>query len=167
MGEYEAELAQKSGRINVGLLRFHNVYGPGAAFDPKRSQVLPSLVRKAIRYPEEPFIVWGSGGQYRDFIYVDDVIDALQAVFERGMNCGVIQVGSEQATTIREAAELVVRISGKPIEIEWDMSKPEGDRGRIADCTRARQILGWQPQVNLETGLQRTYDWIASKVTHA
>ena len=164
MGEYEAELAHKNGTINVGLLRFHNVYGPGAAFDPKRSQVLPSLVRKAIRYPDEPFIVWGSGDQYRDFIYVDDVVEALQAVLERGMGCGLIQVGSEQPTTIREAAELVVKISGKSIDVQWDTSKPEGDRGRIADCSRAREILDWRPRVDLETGLRRTYDWIAGKI---
>ncbi|MCC6500700.1 MAG: NAD-dependent epimerase/dehydratase family protein [Anaerolineales bacterium] len=163
MGEYEAELAQKDGKINVGLLRLHNVYGPGAAFDPKRSQVLPSLIRKAIRYPEEPFIVWGSGNQYRDFIYVDDVIEGLLAVFERGMNRGLIQIGSERPTTIREAAELIVKISGKNIDVQWDTSKPEGDRGRIADCTRARACLGWKPRVDLETGLQRTYDWVAAR----
>lgn len=164
MGEYEARLAQKDGKINVGLLRLHNVYGPGAAFDPKRSQVLPSLIRKAVRYPNEPFIVWGSGDQYRDFIYVDDVIEALLAVLERGMNRDLIQIGSEQPTTIRQAAELVVKISGKPIEVQWDTSKPEGDRGRIADCARAREILGWQPRVDLETGLQRTHDWIAARL---
>lgn len=164
MGEYEAALAQRDGRIDVGLLRLHNVYGPGAAFDPKRSQVLPSLIRKAVRFPDEPFIVWGSGDQYRDFIYVDDVIEALLAVLERGMNCDLIQIGSEQPTTIRQAAELVVKISGKPIKIQWDTSKPEGDRGRIADCARAREILGWQPHVDLETGLQRTYDWVATRL---
>ena len=163
MGEYEAELAQKDGKINVGLLRLHNVYGPGAAFDPKRSQVLPSLIRKAIQYPAEPFIVWGSGNQYRDFIYVDDVIEGLLAVFERAMNRGLIQIGSERPTTIREAAELVVKISGKDIDVQWDTSKPEGDRGRIADCTRARALLDWKPRVDLETGLHRTYDWVAAR----
>lgn len=98
---------------------------------------------------------------------MDDVIDALLAVFARGMNCDLIQVGSEQPTTIREAAELVVKISGKSIDIQWDTSKPEGDRGRIADCTRARQILGWKPHVDLETGLKRTYEWIASRLARA
>lgn len=80
------------------------------------------------------------------------------------MNRDLIQIGSEQPTTIRQAAELVVKISGKPIEIQWDTSKPEGDRGRIADCARAREILAWQPRVDLETGLQRTYDWVASRL---
>ena len=61
MGEYEANLAQESGDLNVGLLRLHNIYGPGSPYDPQRSQALPSLIRKAISYPEEGFSVWGSG----------------------------------------------------------------------------------------------------------
>ena len=161
MGEYEAEqLAQKSGKINVGVLRLHNVYGPGAPFEGDGAQVLPSLIRKAIRFPEEPFIVWGSGDQYRDFVYVDDIVEALILVAQRGMNKGLTQIGSERATTIREAAELIVRISRKSIAITYDTSKPEGDRGRIAVCDRARDILSWKETVTLDDGLKRTYEWI-------
>jgi GDP-D-mannose 3',5'-epimerase len=164
MGEYEAELAQKSGKIKVGLLRLHNVYGPRAPFEGDGAQVLPSLIRKAVRCPGEPFTVWGSGNQYRDFVYVDDIVEALILVAERGMNKGLIQVGSGKATTIREAAEAIVRISGKPIEIAYDTSKPEGDRGRIAVCDRARDMLHWKPSVTLEQGLKRTYGWIKERI---
>ena len=90
MGEYEANLAQESGKLNVGLLRLHNIYGPGSPYDPQRSQALPSLIRKAINYPEEGFSVWGSGEQYRDFLYIDDVCSALVLMAERGMNQGLI-----------------------------------------------------------------------------
>ncbi len=164
MGEYEAELAQKTGKINVGLLRFHNVYGPGASFESSRSQVIPSLILKAINYPNPPFVVWGNGNQYRDFIYIDDIIDALILVAEHGINRGAIQVGSEKATSIRALAETVVKISGKPIEIVYDIAKPEGDHGRIAICDKAREILGWRPKIDLETGLKNSYDWINKQV---
>lgn len=164
MGEYEAELAQETGKINVGLLRFHNVYGPGASFESSRSQVLPSLILKAINYPTKPFIVWGNGNQYRDFIYIDDIIEALLLIVQHGMNRGPIQIGSEKPTSIREAAEAIVKISGKPIEIIYDASKPEGDHGRIAICDRAREILGWRPKVDLETGLKNSYDWILKQL---
>ena len=164
MGEYEAELAQKTGQINIGLLRFHNVYGPGASFETSRSQVLPSLILKAINYPAQPFIVWGNGKQYRDFIYIDDIVDALILIVERGLNRGPIQIGSEKATTIREAAETIAKISGKPIEIIYDTTKPEGDHGRIAVCDKAREVLGWSPKVDLETGLKETYHWICEQV---
>jgi nucleoside-diphosphate-sugar epimerase len=165
MGEYEAELAMKAKNINVGLLRLHNVYGPGASFEPGRSQALPSLIRKAVRYPGEPFIVWGSGAQYRDFVYVDDVIEALLLAATKGMNEGAIQIGSEHAISLREAAEKIVQISRKPIVIRFDDTKPEGDRGRIAVCDRARKILGWQPKVPFESGLARNYRWIEARIT--
>lgn len=164
MGEYEAELAQKSGKINVGLLRFHNVYGPGASYESTRSQVIPSLILKAIKHPNPPFVVWGNGNQYRDFVYIDDIIEALMLVPEHGMNRGVIQVGSEKATSIRALAEEIVKISGKSIEIVYDVEKPEGDHGRIAICDKAQEILGWHPTINLYTGLKNSYDWIFKQV---
>lgn len=163
MGEYEALLAAKSNSINVGVLRFHNVYGPGVSIEQTRSQVIPSLIMKAIRFPEEPFIVWGSGNQYRDFVYIDDIVEALILVVQKGMNKGVIQVGSERPTSVRDLAGKIIRISGKPITAEYDMSKPEGDRGRVAVCERARQILGWYAHTDLDTGLSATYEWILSQ----
>jgi GDP-D-mannose 3', 5'-epimerase len=164
MGEYEAELAQKSHNMNVGLLRFHNVIGPGSSFEPKRSQVIPSLIRKAVMFPEEDYVVWGSGQQYRDFVYVDDVVEALVLVSQKGMNEGVIQIGSEKAITIREAAETIIDLSGKSIDLRFDTSKPEGDRGRIGICDRARDILGWQPRVSFRAGVTETYKWIQREI---
>lgn len=166
MGEYEAELVQKAYGINVGLLRLHNVYGPGASFELGRSQVLPALIRKAILFPREKFIVWGSGNQYRDFVYIDDVIEALILVVQKGMNKGLIQIGSEQAISLKEAAEVIVKISGKHIEIKFDTSKPEGDRGRIGICDHAKEILGWQVKVDFEYGLAMTYKWIKEQINN-
>lgn len=164
MGEYEAEIIAKSTSMEIGLLRFHNVYGPGSVFDPERSQVLPALARKAINYPNEQFIVWGNGQQYRDFVYIDDVVEALLLVAEKGMGKGLIQIGSEQATSIQQAAELVVKISGKQIPLKFDVNGPQGDRGRIANCERARAILGWQATTTLEKGLTNLYQWIKTKI---
>jgi GDP-D-mannose 3',5'-epimerase len=167
MGEYQAGLAMNEGLLNVGLLRFHNVYGPHCEMSPEKSQVIPSLIRKALRHREEPFIVWGSGRQRRAFLYVSDAVDALMSVVERGMNAGVIQIGPDYSTSVREIAEQVVRISGQPIDIQYDTSKPEGDRDRAADYLRAREVLGWAPRVAIADGLQLTYDWCASRIAAA
>lgn len=167
MGEYEAELAQKSGKINVGLLRFHNAYGPGSPFEGDSAQALPSLIRKAINYPKEPFIVWGSGNQYRDFVYIDDIIDALIRVATKGMNKGLIQIGSEKAITLREAAETIIKVSGKQIDLKFDLSKPEGDRGRIGICDLAREILDWHQTLNFDNGIQKTYHWIEKQLNNS
>ena len=157
MGEYEAALFADSGLMEIGVLRLHNVYGPGSVYAGDLAQVLPALTRKAIRFPEEKFVVWGSGNQYRDFVYIDDVVDALLSEAEMGMGAGLIQIGSERPTSIREAAELIVEISGKPIHIEYDLNAPEGDKGRVAVCDKARQVLGWQPKIDIREGLENLY----------
>ena len=77
----------------MGVLRLHNVYGPFCELSPEKSQVIPALIRKALRFPKEEFLVWGSGNQRRAFVYVDDVVDALVSVVESGMNQGAIQIG--------------------------------------------------------------------------
>lgn len=159
VGEYECELAQKAGLINIGILRLHNVYGPRSEMSPEKSQVIPALIRKAINYPGEDFIIWGSGEQRRAFVYVDDVINAILSVTEFGMNKGVIQIGPDHSTSIREIAETIVSISNKDIEIKLDTTKREGDKDRTADWSKAKQILGWSQKVNMETGLKKTYDW--------
>ena len=160
LGEYEAELAGRDGQLSVGLLRFHNVYGPGAAYDPPVSQVIPALIRKAIRYPAEPFVVWGSGRQYRDFVFIDDVVDALVRVAERGMDQGVIQVGTGEPVTVRQLTDLIIAISGKDIDAQYDVARPEGDFGRVADWSRAREVLSWKPSTSLREGLERSYAWV-------
>jgi len=164
MGEYEANLAQQSGALNVGLLRLHNIYGPGSPYDPQRSQALPSLIRKALNHPAEEFVVWGSGQQYRDFLYIDDVCDALVLMAQKGMNQGVVQIGTGEACRLAKAAQIVAglakKIAGKDLAPFFDRSKPEGDRGRISINTRAKEVLGWTPKVTIEDGLERTFKWI-------
>jgi GDP-D-mannose 3',5'-epimerase len=164
IGEYEADLVKNKTKMNVGILRAHNVYGPNSVYDNYSGQVIPSLIRKCVLYPQEDFIIWGSGKQYRDFIFVDDVVDALILMTEYGMNKGVIQVGSGKPTTIKELAELIVKISGKKIDIKFDLNKQEGDKGRVANIQKAKKILNWQPKIDLYTGLQKVYHWIEEKI---
>lgn len=160
MGEYETLLMESEEGIPVSIPSLHNVYGAPCDYDDGRGQVIPSLIRKVIRYPEEEFIVWGSGSQGRAFIHVDDVVDGVIASLHKGMGHGVIQLGPDVCTSIREIAETVVEISGKDIEIQYDTTKPEGDRGRCADFTKARTVLGWEPGVDLRSGLELLYNWI-------
>jgi len=159
MGEYEAELFAKETRRPVGILRLHNVYGPRAILSMRRSQVIPSLIRKAARYPEEDFVVWGSGQQTRDFVFVCDVIEALLRVAVVGMGKGVIQISTASETSVSDLAALIVVTSGKRIPISFDRSKPEGDRGRSGDYSRAKRLLGWEPRTSLERGIKATYEW--------
>jgi nucleoside-diphosphate-sugar epimerase len=135
MGEYEAELATEPGVFNIGLLRFCNVYGPFSDYSMVSGQAIPSLVRKALAYPGEPYIVWGTGNQYRDFVFVDDIVEALLLVKDKGLNKGVIQFGSKHATTVRdlatEIADIVGKRAGHTIPIEFDTCQPEGEAENV------------------------------------
>ncbi|NBV25510.1 MAG: NAD-dependent epimerase/dehydratase family protein [Proteobacteria bacterium] len=164
MGEYETLLMGRETGIPVAVLVFHNVYGTPCDFTSKTGQVIPSLVRKAIAHPAEPFVVWGSGSQGRAFVHVDDIVEALVLSLTRGFGQGVIQIGPDRCISIREIAETIVAISGKPIAIQFDTTKPEGDRGRCADYSKARRVLGWEPKVPLREGLRQLYDWIEQRM---
>lgn len=167
MGQYEAELLEQESGVPVSVLVLHNVYGTPTDYTAERGQVIPSLVRKAIRYPDEPFVVWGSGAQGRAFVHVDDVVAALTAAATRGLGAGVIQIGPDTCTTIRELAETIVDVSGKEIPIAFDVTAPEGDRGRRADYAKAREVLGWTPTVSLRDGIAQLYDWMEPRVAGA
>ena len=164
MGEYEALLLEKYSNMRVGILRLQNVYGPRSILSKKRSQVIPSLIRKAVRHPDEEFIVWGSGRQARDFIFVGDVVDALLRLPIKGMGQGPIQIGTARETTIADLAQNIVKISGKPIEIKFDVDKPEGDGGRSGNFDKAKRLLSWDVFTSLEEGLKQTYDWAFEQI---
>lgn len=163
MGQLEIGYLEKETGIPCCTLMFHNVYGSPCDFGV-RSQVIPALIRKAINYPNEPFHVWGSGEQGRAFIHVDDVVDALVLALEKGWGHGWMQIGPSVCTSIKEIAETVVKISGKEIDIFFDTSKPEGDKARSADYSKAKEVLGWEPKVNLEQGLMQQYEWIKKQI---
>lgn len=163
MGQYETELLEKETGIATCSLMFHNVYGSPCDFG-ERSQVIPALIRKAINHPREEFIVWGSGEQGRAFIHIDDIVEAILLTLHKGMGKGTIQIGPSICTSIKEIAETVVRISGKRISIQYDTTKPEGDKARAADYSKATKVLGWEPKVTLNDGLQKTYHWIEQQL---
>jgi len=164
LGEYEAELLAKNSSLNLGILRLHNVYGPRGLLSRRRSQVIPSLIRKAVLYPKEDFIVWGSGKQARDFVFVGDVIDALIRTPLHGMGHGVIQIGTARETTIGELASLIIKVSGKNIPLRFDTEKPEGDGGRSGNFDKAADILAWDVFTPLEDGLMQTYKWAEDQI---
>jgi GDP-D-mannose 3', 5'-epimerase len=163
MGQYETELLEKETGIPTCTLMFHNVYGSPCDYG-ERSQVIPALITKAIKYPNVPFNVWGSGEQGRAFIHVDDIVDGIILAMDKGWKQGHIQLGPSVCTSIKEIAETVVKISGKEINIFYDKTKPEGDKARSANYSKAKKILGWEPKVDLEKGLRHQYKWIEQQL---
>lgn len=163
MGQLEMGYLEKETGIPCSILMFHNVYGTPTDFG-ERSQVIPALIRKAINHPEEPFNVWGSGEQGRAFIHVNDIVNALVLALDKGWGHGHIQIGPSYCTSIKDIAYKIIEISGKEIKPFFDISKPEGDKARCADYTKAKKVLGWEPTVSLEEGLRESYNWIEKQI---
>ncbi|MBM3176590.1 MAG: NAD-dependent epimerase/dehydratase family protein [Bacteroidetes bacterium] len=150
-------------------LMLHNVYGINCDLSPKRSQVIPSLIRRMLELRDgESLTVWGSGRQGRAFVYVDDIVNAFLKAIEKDNLPQIIQIGPDTCTSIRDLAYLLKdEVLCKQIDIFFDETKPEGDAGRCADYSLAKNVLGWSPGVDLKTGLAQTTNWIAQALKSA
>jgi len=166
MGTLELQYMAEKFNINVTTLMLHNVYGPNCDLDPKRSQVIPSIIKKMIELnPGEVLQVWGSGNQGRAFIHVDDIANAFILTLNKTDLPKIIQIGPSYCTSIKELVlTLRDKILKKDIEIFYDTTKPEGDLGRCADYSLANKTLGWEPLVSLENGLMTTTNWIEKQL---
>ena len=156
--KYVEALAIEHGFADVAIVRPVNTFGPFDNFDPKTALVVPALIARAERR-ESPFVVWGDGSAVRDFLYVEDAVRGLLLAYERGLGRGPINLGSGTGHTIRALAEAVLTATGHPGPVAWDTSKPAGEPSKIADTTRAREILGFRPEVSLADAIARTVAW--------
>jgi len=152
---------QKQHGFNAISLMPTNLYGPGDNFDLQNSHVLPALIRKfdrAKREGEQSVIVWGSGSPRREFLYVDDLADAVCFLMENYDSPEIINVGVGEDIAIAELAKLVRDVVGYSGEITFDSSKPDGTPRKLMDVSRLHG-LGWQATTGLKQGIQETYSW--------
>ena len=117
--------------------------------------VIPSLINRALN--ENPLICWGDGTPIRDFIYSKDVALGMMKVVEQSVS-EPVNLGSGQGVSIKNIAEIIVNNIPKKIDIEWDKTKPNGDKIRILDTSKAISI-GINPTVSIEKGIQETINW--------
>jgi nucleoside-diphosphate-sugar epimerase len=151
-------------RVKSGAARIFNAYGEYSEFGGT-AQVVPALIRKAIRYPEEDFVVWGDGKQTRNMLYVSDCVEALLRIEEKaGTPPLVLNVGNPEAVTVRAIAETVAKVSGNRLPMRFDTTKPVGPISRIPVIDSAEKELGWRPRTDLETGISRTYEWMRGEM---
>jgi nucleoside-diphosphate-sugar epimerase len=115
-------------------------------------------------YPKEGFRIFGDGKQERAFLYVKDCVEGLILAMMKIENAEPINLGSDEVISIEELAKKIIAISGKRIEIEYDLSGPRGTNKYCADTTRMREILGWEPKTPLDIGLKKTYEWAKRKL---
>jgi GDP-L-fucose synthase len=139
-----------------------NLYGPNDHFSLEDSHVIPAMVRKfheAVVSGAPRVAMWGSGRPSREFLYVDDAARALLLAGEHLQTSDPVNIGTGVETRISQLAEMISRFSGYEGEIVWDPSKPDGQPTRCLDVSRARELMGFEAQVELEDGLRRTVEW--------
>ncbi len=143
-----------------------NLYGPGDNFDLDSSHVLPALMRKfhdAKSTDANTVEVWGTGSAYREFLHVDDLAAACLFLIEHYDGDSHINVGTGVDLSIRELAETIRDLINPDATIVWDASKPDGTPRKLLDVSRLRE-LGWEPTIDLSTGLESTYRWYTDHV---
>ena len=137
-----------------------NIYGPHDNYHPKNSHVVPGLIRRfcdAVDQKIPTVAIWGDGSARRDFLYIDDCIDAMLLLADREAQ-GVYNVSTSILTSIRELAEEIRVASAYQGKVEFDPSQPAGQMQRIFDTTKMDQ-LGWKPKVSFKDGIRKTVDW--------
>lgn len=138
-----------------------NLYGIYDNFDLQNSHVLPALIRKfheaKLAHTSE-VVLWGTGTPKREFLYVDDLADALTFLMENYFDSQIVNIGTGEDVTIKELAEKVKEVVGYSGAITWDKEKPDGTPRKLLDVSKLHG-LGWKHKVSLEEGLKNTYTW--------
>jgi nucleoside-diphosphate-sugar epimerase len=146
------------------VLRYHNIYGPEGTYKGGREKSPAAICRKVAEATNPGTIdIWGDGKQTRSYCYVDDAVRGTIALMESDYD-KPINIGSDRLVSINALADIVTKISGKKISKTYNLSAPQGVRGRNADLTLVKKVLNWEPQVSLENGLSKTYNWIKAQI---
>jgi GDP-L-fucose synthase len=143
-----------------------NLYGTNDNFDLNTSHVLPAMLRKfheAKQNKHAPVTLWGSGTPLREFLFVDDMAEAVAFAVENKLPEYLYNVGTGEDLTIKQLAETIQKITRHQGDIIWDATKPDGTPRKLMDISKMHE-LGWKHQVHLEEGIRKTYDWFLENI---
>lgn len=144
------------------VARFHNVYGPWGTWYGGREKAPAAICRKVIEAKisrKREIDIWGPGNQTRSFMYIDDCLKGIDLI----MNSSIqepINLGSSESVTINQLVDIVEEIAGIKLKRNYDLSAPKGVNGRNSENSLIKKYLGWEPDIALRTGLEKTYRWI-------
>lgn len=160
-GVKQCEALRKQHNRDYVSLMPTNLYGPGDNFDLETSHVFPAMIRKfddAKQAGHKPVTLWGTGQPMREFLYVDDVADAVHFSLQYSLRHSLYNVGTGKDITIAGLAKKIQQVTGHKGEILWDRDKPDGTPRKLMDVSRIKKE-GWSYSTGLTEGIQKTYDW--------
>jgi len=154
-----SEFVASKSRMGIALVRPTAVYGRHDNFDPKTSHVIPALIRRAVAR-EDPFEVWGTGNEVRDFLHITDLVRGCLLMLEKHAVCDPINIGYGKTVTIRDVVQSILKAAKHDnAQVVFNSSKPTAIPVRMVDTSKAGQILGLEHSVSLEEGLADTVQW--------
>ena len=157
MGEITLKAYYQQYGMNSALCRYFTVYGPRGV---ENHAVMAMIARAFIG--ENPYVVWGTGEQVRNWTYIDDIVDGTILAAEKIDDATPVNLGTMERICVVDAVKEVLRYTGHQAELEFHPEMPTGPLNRVADNTRTRELLGWEPRVSFWDGLHRTIDWYFS-----
>ena len=160
-GAMACEAIRKQFNKNFLSLMPTNLYGSFDNFDLKSSHVLPAMIRKfheAKINDNAEVILWGSGTPMREFLFVDDLAEAVSHAIEHNLQEYLYNIGTGKDVTIKELAETIQKVIGHKGNIIWDKTKPDGAPRKLLDVSKIKET-GWQYSTELENGIKMTYQW--------
>jgi len=154
MAEFTLQAYAKEGLIKAASCRYFTVYGPRGV---ENHAVIAMIARAFIG--QDPFEVWGDGTQIRNWTYIDDIVSGTIRAAEKIDDGTPVNLGTMERIRVLDAVNMVMEMTGHKAQVKLLTGMPTGPLNRVADNSRARQLMGWEPQVMFRDGLKRTIDW--------
>jgi len=149
--------------MNVKIARFHNIFGPQGSWNNGKEKAPAALCRKVAMAEHDGVIeVWGPGNQTRSFLFIDECVEGIQRIMESDLT-EPVNLGSTRKISINELVHLIAEISNKRVTIK-NIDGPRGVMGRTSDNNLIKEKIDWAPDEDLETGIEKTYNWICGQI---
>jgi GDP-L-fucose synthase len=159
-----SEFVESKSNMGIALVRPSAPYGRWDNFGQNTSHVIPALIRRAVAR-ENPYVVWGSGEEVRDFVHITDLARGCLLMLEKYAVCDPVNIGYGRSYTIANIVDIILRATNhKGAEVFFDVSKPTAIPYRAIDISKARRTLGFEPMVDMERGLIDTVEWYRRKL---
>jgi len=154
--------------METRTVRFHNIFGENGTWEGGREKAPAALCRKIAMAKISGFHeveIWGDGEQTRSFCYIDDCIEGIYRLMQSDFG-EPLNLGQDRMVSINQLADIIANAAGIEIKKKY-VDGPQGVRGRNSDNSKLREVLGWEPTISLEKGLEKTYRWIETQVAEA
>ena len=163
--EKMCEFFSRLGRTKHTVMRHSNMYGPYDKYDLERSHMFGATITKVMTSTDGKVNVWGTGEEARDLLYVEDLVKFVDCAIEKQENSyELFNVGVGKAVQVKDVVNKIITYSGKNLEVVHDLSKPTIPTSLFLDCTKAKEMLGWEAETDLDTGIVKTLNWYKNNI---